>query len=398
MKPKKHQQLDLFSWVKQPAGLSKRMAVLIPQFNECKNAEYYRRRLTYFSALAHKYAYELDIILIDDGSNDGSKEILTRFQQRGDSGFYSAVIAKNTQKVGALNLTAMNISHDYITVSDFDTDLNHLENLKMAILRLDNSKEYMGCYFRMYPFGERGLTFKMQQLEYCFARTYYKLHQKEQTVPVMPGAGSCYRRTMLLDIYKLHSGLRSGEDREAATIGARLNLKVFYFENVEALTRPPGRLPQLISQRVRWYTGYIETVIKERTFYFSQIKSASVVGIRTLQDFASILLLLLFPALAGIVIVTSIKNLFIVLSITYCLSECYYFLLLTCAAKERRFTGNISGLSILVYPLFWLVVSFVSWWRAVIYCFSNYKKIKAHFNLNQENVVPGVLYTHEASV
>jgi hypothetical protein len=34
----------------------------------------------------------------------------------------------------------------------------------------------------------------------------------------------------------------------------------------------------------------------------------------------------------------------------------------------------------------------------VIYCFSNYKRIKAHFNLNDEKVLPGVLYTHEASV
>ncbi|MET3503915.1 cellulose synthase/poly-beta-1,6-N-acetylglucosamine synthase-like glycosyltransferase [Mucilaginibacter rubeus] len=397
MKPK-HQQLDLFSWIKQPAFSAKRMAVLIPQFNECKDIAYYYGRLEYFSTLAHKYSDELDVILIDDGSNDESREILARFQQRVDSGFYSAAIASNTQKVGALNLTAINTSYDYLILSDFDTDLGHLENLRMAVMRLDYSQEFMGCYLRMYPFGESGLTFKMQQLEYCFARTYYKFHQKERSVPVMPGAGSCYRRTMLLDIYKMHSGLRSGEDREAATIGAKLNLKVFYLENVEALTRPPSRLPQLISQRTRWYRGYIETVIKEHAFYFAQIKSGSVIGLRTLQDFVSVLLLLLFPILVMIVAATGFISLIAVLSISYCLSECYYLLLLTYAPKEKRFVQNPSMLSILLYPLFWLLVSFLSWWKAVMYCVLNYKTIKAHFNRNKDMVPPYVFYHREASI
>lgn len=106
--------------------------------------------------------------------------------------------------------------------------------------------------FQNVSFWGAGLTFKMQQLEYCFARTYYTLHKKEQTVPVMPGAGSCYKRHLLLEIYKLHSGLRSGEDREATTISLKLNFKVFYLDDVCALTRPPAQMPQLVKQRIRW--------------------------------------------------------------------------------------------------------------------------------------------------
>jgi len=152
MKPK-HQQLNLFSWIKRPPESQKRIAILVPQFNESGNVDYYNSRLEYFSALASAYRTDMDIILIDDGSADNSLKILTGFQQKENTAFYSACISKNTQKVGALNLTAIHIPHDYVILSDFDTDLTDLQNLKGKLFLLDVSKELIGCYFRMYPFG-----------------------------------------------------------------------------------------------------------------------------------------------------------------------------------------------------------------------------------------------------
>jgi hypothetical protein len=115
--------------------------------------------------------------------------------------------------VGALYKTILNVGHPYIILSDFDTDIEGIEELLVNAVNLKAEPDLVGCYFKMVPFEGTGIVFAFQQLEYALQRSIYSFHKDEGSVRVMPGAASCYKRKVLLSIYLEHSGLRNGKDR-----------------------------------------------------------------------------------------------------------------------------------------------------------------------------------------
>lgn len=350
-------------WVGTAPSGKKRIALLIPQFNEQKNFEL-ENRLHYFRQLAWEHRDILDVILIDDGSTDDSPNSIKAFCEANPGCFYFAAVWPNAQKVGALYLVSAVIQHQYVILSDFDTDLAHLEQLEQYLDRCDEDDTVMGCYFRMIPFDGEGKPFLFQQLEYSFARTYYKFHKNDQSVPVMPGAGSCFKRDMLLHVYARHSGYRNGEDREATAIGLKLGYKTIYAPGILALTRPPQTFNALLIQRKRWYLGYIEAVFKERTFYWRALLKGRSIGWRTLQDALGVGLLLMLPIELVLLFIAGWKIAAGMIGASYLLSVLYYGLLYFCDAGERTELKREHTALLMLYPVFWLGVSFLAWWRA----------------------------------
>jgi cellulose synthase/poly-beta-1,6-N-acetylglucosamine synthase-like glycosyltransferase len=283
------------TWICRPAFPGKRVALLIPQYNEKTHCDI-RERLYYYDSMARKYRDWLDLILIDDGSGDGSLTAIQQFIAEKESLLLLAAVFPNARKVGALFATALNISHEWVITSDFDTDLHGLENLR-RYLPLMRDPSVMGGYFRMLPFEGNGSIFLFQQLEYTFLRGLYRWHRKDLSVRVMPGAGSCYKREILVKLFKDHSGLRNGEDRETTILGIKKGYRTHYLPKVQALTRPPLTYRALLRQRVRWNLGYLETFGKERHWYLRQISSLTRTGILTLFDILFVVTLLVSPVL-----------------------------------------------------------------------------------------------------
>jgi len=352
-------------WITSAPPAGKRVALLIPQYNEASTYNL-RERMHYFSKVAEKYKEQMDVILIDDGSTDNSLQQMTDFINCNPDTFYLAAVYPNAQKVGALFLTAQAIDHGFVILSDFDTDIKDLCNLWESLSTLNSDPLLMGCYFRMIPHEGNGKVFLLQQLEYAFARMYYRFHEPEQSVPVMPGAGSCYKRQILLDIYHQHSGLRSGEDREATLIGLKLGYKTVYKEDVEALTRPPLSFIKLLYQRKRWSLGYFETFMKERRFYAAQMMKPTRIGLRALKDVIAVTLLLLIPL--EIVILFSVSPILLgQFAVTaYLLSLVYYGGMLLSSPREVSEIKYSKIQLVLLYPFFWLTVSFFAWWSACL--------------------------------
>ncbi len=351
-------------WMSDAPSGKKRIALLIPQYNEAKNGDLLKR-LNYFMILADQYKDLLDVIIIDDGSTDNSFREICHFIDTCPGAFYFASVKPNAMKVGALYMAAAAITHEYVILSDFDTDLVHLEKLTASLDALNNDTKQIGCYFKMIPFAGEGYCFLLQQLEYSFARMYYKFHNREKSVPVMPGAGSCFKRKLLLDVYYWHSGFRNGEDRETTVLGLKMGLKTSYAKEVLALTRPPLRFKTLLAQRKRWYLGYIETFFKEKAFYIGMLLKGRRMGIRTLQDALGVVLLLLLPLELLLLFFTSVRLGWLVASGTYLLSVVYYAALFLSNKDERTEIKQKNAWLIGVYPLFWLAVSFLAWWNAV---------------------------------
>jgi cellulose synthase/poly-beta-1,6-N-acetylglucosamine synthase-like glycosyltransferase len=353
------------SWLGPLPDKSNKVALLIPQYNEGSNGSL-ELRLDYFSCIAEEFRNILDIVIIDDGSTDGSLNTIKSYKEWNPNSFYVSLISPNSNKVGALYLTVLSIDHEFVILSDFDTDLRGLREICKSMKILSDDPCLMGCYFRMLPFEGFGSVFLFQQLEYAMARTLYRFHQRERSVPVMPGAGCCYKREALKNIYSAHSGLRSGEDRESTLLGLKLGYKTFYSDEILCLTRPPLSFRSLIKQRIRWNLGYIETFSKEKKYYYLQIKKFSRIGIRTIMDFISVKLIVLLPIIIMIGLIASWKLLLIYL-------VCFYFAFVLWSLNTLMIAPNESYefrgkrvYSILYYPFYKILLDYIAWTGAIL--------------------------------
>lgn len=373
------------NWIGQPPNELNSIALLIPQFNE-GSFENFLDRLKYFQKISEDYAHCLDVIIIDDGSTDESLPILLDFQEKSKPAFSIASVTPNANKVGALMLTSLGVKHEFVILSDFDTDIDGLSLIinKVAFLRANPG--YMGAFFRMLPVEGQGRVFEYQQLEYTLARCLYKFHNEGECVPVMPGAGSLYQRDILLEIYKNHSYLRNGEDREATLLGLKFGYKTLYLNQILALTRPPLTFKALVKQRVRWNLGYIETFAKERYYYFTQIIAFKRVGLRALLDISIVLATVLLPIILFILMMFNINLLIWATTLIYLAGIVWSVLLLNVSPIEfTELRGRLIRL-ILLYPVFKISLDIIAWSKALVAFFLHRREasrnVKAHPNAN----------------
>lgn len=356
-------------WINRIPPDNRKIALLVPQFNESSKPGFLSR-LAYFSALAREFHASMDVVLIDDGSTDSSLAIMSEFIEINQCGFYLASVFPNANKVGALQLGVNEITHEIVVLTDFDTDLRGMEAIDSVRDDLISDDRLMGGYFRMLPFEGSGLIFDFQKVEYCLHRSLYRLTEGQGAVPVMPGAGSVFKRSTLLEIYQRHSGQRNGEDREATSIGLSLGYSAKYFSNIVALTRPPLTIGNLVNQRVRWNLGYIETWHKERRFYWSHVERLDYTGILSAFD-------LFFALLAACYLLVTFSLLFffgIQSSVLFSVVIYAVFLsfeLIGIAISPREFAdfkGNLVS-AILLYPVIKIVVGQAAWLRAFRFFF-----------------------------
>lgn len=367
-----HAKKSRFEWIGCTPLKKKNIALLIPQYNEGSNTNL-EQRLQYFNSVATKCKDLLDVIIIDDGSTDDSLNQIKKFFYERDAAFYLASVTPNANKVGALHLAVLSLHHEYIILSDFDTDIIGVEKMFRIIESMKHDPHLMGCYFKMLPYEGSGKVFHFQQLEYSVLRCLYRFHRKEGSVPVMPGAGSCYKKSVLLSIYNEHSGQRNGEDREATLLGHKQGYKTFYVDNILTLTRPPLSFRSLIKQRVRWNLGYIETFYKEREHYFSEIKKFSSVGRRTVFDALTIKLTILLPFIIVATFFFSIKLGLVVLSMVYLVGIFLPLNALLLSPRESKGLRDNWILSVLYFPIYKITLDCIAWSKAL---FKFYKALK----------------------
>jgi len=348
-----------FKWIYHKGPSSNKVVALIPQYNELSKGNFIER-LSHFNAFAKLHSNILDVILIDDGSNNSSLQVMKWFVNDNPGSFNVAAVTPNTDKIGALYMTVLNVDHDYVLFSDFDTDLEHLELLPETLKEFENDPQLMGCYFRMLPMKRSSSIVKYQEFEYAIHRKWYEYTSTEGSVAVMPGAGSLYKREILQQILPFHSGIRNGEDRETTAMGIDLGYKAIYQKRILAFTRTPESLKALIAQRVRWNLGYIETLSKEKRYYLRKIRSLTRIGFRSFFDIPSVLVLLLFPFIMLSLLVINFKIGLIAIAGAY-LAKLAWVYFISKIGKSEIDSEKTPYLVLLSYPILKLFIEFPSW-------------------------------------
>ena len=110
-------------------------SILIPVHNEANSIPLLLEALKVYSDLGH------EIIIIDDGSNDGSRDILKNCKI-----IKLILLTKNKGKGYALKKGLANASNDRIVVYDGDMELNPLEISKLMILEQKSDIRFVMGY------------------------------------------------------------------------------------------------------------------------------------------------------------------------------------------------------------------------------------------------------------
>lgn len=236
------------------------LTILVAAYNEARNIDE-----TLTSLVRQEYPAEVEVLVIDDGSTDGTPERVSAFQAGGDydrSRCHLRLIRveQNGGKAQALNLGLKQARNELIVTVDGDSYLyrNALRNLAANLVYGPARTAAVAGTVLVRNSRENFVT-RLQEWDYFHGIAIVKRTQSLfQGTLVAQGAFSIYRREGLKEIGGWPSTV--GEDIVVTWGLLRAGYRIGYAENAFAFTRVPENLGGYYRQRKRWARGLIEAI------------------------------------------------------------------------------------------------------------------------------------------
>lgn len=243
-----HQRLRTRPWgpaVTDPAS------VIVPAYNESKGIE-----ATVRSLVASDYPVE--IVVVDDGSSDGTADVVARLGLPG----VRVIRQQNAGKPAALNAGLAASSHPLVVMLDGDTVF---EPDAVRILVQPFADPGVGAVSGNTKVANRGgLLGRWQHIEYVIGFNLdRRLFDLAECMPTVPGAIGAFRREALAGVGGV-SDLTLAEDTDLTMALCRDGWRVVYEERARAWTEAPASLGALWQQRYRWCYGTLQAMWKHR--------------------------------------------------------------------------------------------------------------------------------------
>lgn len=104
-----------------------KVSIVIPSYNEMGNLR--KGTLDHVEHYLNRQKYDYDVIIVDDGSNDGSREFVKKFTDSNKK--FRLIENSHTGKAGAVTTGMLAAKGDYILFTDMDqaTPIEELDNL-----------------------------------------------------------------------------------------------------------------------------------------------------------------------------------------------------------------------------------------------------------------------------
>ncbi|MFC6905910.1 glycosyltransferase [Halalkalicoccus tibetensis] len=228
------------------------ISVLVPAYNE---EGYVGRAIQ--SLLDAEYPREkLEIIVVDDGSTDGTLAEARSFA----SDVVTVVTKENGGKYSALNYGLLFAESEIIVTVDADSIVDH-EGLKGIVAPFAEHDNVGAVASNVTIWNRDSLVTRCQQLEYSIGENIYRrMLDQFGIVLVVPGCLGAYRREALEDVFAY--------DPQTLTEDFDLTLKVLKsgrrvtVSDARVYTEAPGSWRNLYKQRLRWYHGNYMTIFK----------------------------------------------------------------------------------------------------------------------------------------
>jgi len=269
------------------------VSVIVPAYNESAGIEAAIRSLV---ASDHP----LEVIVVDDGSTDGTADVVEALRIPG----VRVIRQANAGKPIALN-TGLQAAHfDLIVMVDGDTVFEP-DAIRMLVQPFADPA--VGGVSGNAKVGNRGgLLGRWQHIEYVIGFNLdRRLFDLAECMPTVPGAVGGFRRTALERIGGL-SDVTLAEDTDLTMALCRDGWLVVYEERAIAWTEAPASLSALWRQRYRWCYGTLQAMWKHRGAWVQRWQAGKL-GRRGLTYL--MLFQVLLPLLAPVVDVFAIYGL-----------------------------------------------------------------------------------------
>jgi cellulose synthase/poly-beta-1,6-N-acetylglucosamine synthase-like glycosyltransferase len=229
------------------------VSIVVPAYDEAVGIEKAVR-----SFAANDYP-DFEIVVVDDGSTDGTGEIVKRLLLDR----VRLIRQPNGGKPSALNKGVWAARHDIVVTVDGDTvfEPDTLRALVQAFRDPD-----VGAVSGNTKVGNRsGLLGRWQHIEYVMGFNLdRRLYDVLRCMPTVPGAIGAFRRAALVDIGGVSSATLA-EDTDITIAIGRAGWRVVYAEEARAWTEAPSSLSALWRQRYRWSYGTMQAVWKHKS-------------------------------------------------------------------------------------------------------------------------------------
>ncbi|HEV8677514.1 MAG TPA: glycosyltransferase [Candidatus Paceibacterota bacterium] len=233
------------------------VSMVVPCFNEGKTLAG-----TISSLLNLDYpAGRMEILVVDDGSTDDTREIGERFARERDNVHY--FYKENGGKYTALNFGIEKSEAQLVGCLDADSFVER-DALIEVVKRFNEDTSVAAIVPVMRVHDPKSPLEVMQMAEYTFGIFVKKIFDNLGAITVLPGPFSIYRR----DIFKLVGPFRRAHNTEDMEIAFRIQkagLKIVNAHTAFVNTTVPKTVGTLVKQRTRWTQGFLQNA---RDYWF----------------------------------------------------------------------------------------------------------------------------------
>ncbi len=230
-----------------------KITVLIPAYNEESSIS-----KTIDSIMNVDYPNDkLEIIVIDDGSEDKTFEIAKKYR----SEQIKILTKKNGGKGSALNLGISKSKGEIILTMDADTVVEP-QSLRNMIHSFTNPR-VMAVTPAMLVHKPKTIWQRIQNMEYFLGIFLRKAFATLNAVYITPGAFSAYRK----EFFEKYGDYDEKNVTEDIEMSLRIQYNGYFIDNspeAPVYTVAPSTFRTLLVQRRRWYFGYLKNIWKYR--------------------------------------------------------------------------------------------------------------------------------------
>nr|WSY52628.1 bifunctional polysaccharide deacetylase/glycosyltransferase family 2 protein [Streptomyces sp. NBC_00886] len=241
-----------FSW---GPTVTRPVTVIVPAYNE---KECIANTL---ESLA-KSTHPIEIIVVDDGSSDGTSEIAREAARSFGMDNVRVIRQENAGKPAALNNGVRSASYDIVVMMDGDTVFEP-DTVRQLVQPFADPE--VGAVAGNAKVGNRNTIIgAWQHIEYVMGFNLdRRMYDLLRCMPTIPGAIGAFRREAVLQVGGMSEDTLA-EDTDITIAMHREGWRVVYQEHARAWTEAPASLKQLWSQRYRWSYGTMQALWKHR--------------------------------------------------------------------------------------------------------------------------------------
>ena len=228
------------------------VAIIVPCWNEETTIGG-----TVESLLALEYPKEkLSIILINDGSTDSTPAVIDRFAEHPQ---ITTIHKENGGKFTAMNI-GIEHAKDAELIGFLDADSFVTPDSLREIVAAFDAPDIAAVTASMSIHKPITLFQRMQYAEYSLSIVLRHVFASINGLYVAPGPFSFYRRSVFTEI-GLFKHAYLAEDMEMSMRVQRAGLRIGNAIRARVYTKGPPTFPKLLTQRIRWTTGFLRNAL-----------------------------------------------------------------------------------------------------------------------------------------